>query len=108
MSADPSFRDEIPRSLGAPASDASLAFPGAGDARPCVSNRVRLFLSVQAGGAQLRRIKEQILEFDWLIGAWHRSNEMSMRLDGAPGVGPVLATACLVGSEMCIRDSNDP
>src|SRR5436190_745702 len=25
--------------------------------------------------------------------AWHRSNEMSMRLDEAPGVGPVLATA---------------
>jgi transposase len=41
----------------------------------------------------LRRIKEQILEFDRLIRAWHRSNEMSMRLDEAPGVGPVLATA---------------
>src|SRR4026208_2197899 len=44
-------------------------------------------------GAQLRRIKEQVLEFDRLIRAWHRSNEMSMRLDEAPGVGPVLATA---------------
>jgi transposase len=44
-----------------------------------------------AFGAQLRRIKEQ--EFDRLIRAWHRSNEMSMRLDEAPGVGPVLATA---------------
>ena len=44
-------------------------------------------------GAQLRRLKEQILEFDRLITAWHRSNEMSMRLDEAPGVGPVLATA---------------
>jgi len=44
-------------------------------------------------GAQLRRIKEQILEFDRLIRAWHRSNEMSMRLEEAPGVGPVLATA---------------
>jgi transposase len=40
----------------------------------------------------LRRTKEQILEFDRLITAWHRSNEMSMRLDEAPGVGPVLAT----------------
>ena len=29
-------------------------------------------------GAQLRRIKEQILEFDRLIRAWHRANEMSM------------------------------
>src|SRR6476620_985182 len=28
-----------------------------------------------------------------LIKAWHRSNEMSMRLDEAPGVGPVLAAA---------------
>jgi len=28
--------------------------------------------------AQLRTIKEQILEFDRLIRAWHRSNEMSM------------------------------
>src|SRR5258706_6202630 len=46
-----------------------------------------------AFGAQLRGIKEQILEFDRLIRAWHRSNEMSMRLDEAPGVGPGLATA---------------
>src|ERR1700691_4458137 len=44
-------------------------------------------------GAQLRRIKEHILEFDRLIRAWHRSNEMSMRLEEAPGIGPVLATA---------------
>jgi len=46
-----------------------------------------------AFGAQLRRIKEQVLEFDRLIRAWHRSNEVSMRLDEAPGIGPVLATA---------------
>ena len=44
-------------------------------------------------GAQLRRLKEQILEFDRMIRAWHRSNEMSLRLDDCPGVGPVLATA---------------
>jgi transposase len=44
-------------------------------------------------GAQLRRFKEQILEFDRLITAWHRSNETSRRLDDIPGVGPVLATA---------------
>ena len=48
---------------------------------------------LSAFGAQLRRIKEQILEFDRLIRDWHRSNEMSMRLGEAPGVGPVLATA---------------
>ena len=44
-------------------------------------------------GAQLRRLKEQILGFDRQIMAWHRSNETSMRLDAIPGVGPMLATA---------------
>jgi transposase len=44
-------------------------------------------------GAQLRRIKEQILEFDRMIRAWHRSCETSRRLDEIPGVGPALATA---------------
>jgi transposase len=44
-------------------------------------------------GAQLRRLKEQILEFDRMIMAWHRSQEASRRLDAIPGVGPVLATA---------------
>ena len=44
-------------------------------------------------GAQLRRLKEQILEFDRMIIAWHRSNEASRRLDAIPGVGPMLATA---------------
>ncbi|MGA6939230.1 MAG: IS110 family transposase [Pseudolabrys sp.] len=44
-------------------------------------------------GDQLQSIKKQILEFDRMIRAWHRSNEMSMRLEAAPGVGPVLATA---------------
>ena len=46
-------------------------------------------------GAQLRRLKEQTLEFDRMIRAWHRSSEMSMRLDECPGVGPVLATALI-------------
>jgi len=44
-------------------------------------------------GAQLRRLKEQILEFDRMIMAWHRSDEASRRLDAIPGIGPVLATA---------------
>ena len=48
---------------------------------------------LSALGAQLRRIKEQILEFDRLIRAWHRSNETCRRLDDCPGVGPALATA---------------
>src|SRR5512132_3013440 len=44
-------------------------------------------------GAQLRMLKAQILGFDRRIMAWHRSNEMSRRLDAMPGIGPVLATA---------------
>jgi transposase len=48
---------------------------------------------VAALGAQLRMLKTQILEFDRRIMAWHRSNEMSKRLDEVPGVGPALATA---------------
>jgi transposase len=44
-------------------------------------------------GAQLRMLKAQILEFDRMINAWHRSNETSKRLDAIPGVGPALATA---------------
>ena len=47
-------------------------------------------------GAQLRRLKEQILEFDRMIMAWHGSHEASRRLDAIPGVGPVLATALVV------------
>ena len=48
---------------------------------------------VAALGAQLRVLKVQILEFDRMIMAWHRSSEASKRLDQVPGVGPVLATA---------------
>jgi len=51
-------------------------------------------------GAQLRRLKEQILEFDRQIMAWHRSNETSRRLDAIPGVGPILATALVA----CVAD----
>ena len=48
---------------------------------------------VAALGTQLRVLKAQLLEFDRMIRAWHRSSEMSMRLDHCPGVGPALATA---------------
>src|SRR6266480_2305834 len=44
-------------------------------------------------GAQLRRLKVQILNFDREITAWHRSNEASKRLDEIPGIGPALAAA---------------
>jgi transposase len=48
---------------------------------------------VAALGAQLRILKAQILEFDRMIMAWHRSSEASRRLDDIPGIGPALATA---------------
>src|SRR4029434_4123640 len=44
-------------------------------------------------GAQLRRLKEQILEFDRMIVTWHRSQETSKRLHARPCGGPSLATA---------------
>ena len=48
---------------------------------------------VAALGAQLQTLKAQILKFDRMISAWHRSSEASRRLDDIPGVGPALATA---------------
>src|SRR5258707_876742 len=44
-------------------------------------------------GAQLLSLKQQILKFDRMILAWHRSNQTSKRLHYIPGVGPMLATA---------------
>ena len=48
---------------------------------------------LSALGDQLHRIKAQILAFDRMIGAWHRSCAANKRLDEIPGVGPALATA---------------
>jgi len=48
---------------------------------------------IAALGVQLRALKAQILELDRRILAWHRSNEVSRRLDHIPGIGPALATA---------------
>ena len=60
-------------------------------------------------GAQLQMLKAQILEFDRLISAWHRSNETSKRLDEIPGVGPVLATALVasVADTKAFRSGRD-
>jgi transposase len=46
-----------------------------------------------AFGDQLLGLKRQILEFDRMIMAWHRSNQTSNRLHCIPGIGPMLATA---------------
>src|SRR5499427_8626164 len=44
-------------------------------------------------GSQLLSLKKQILDFDRMILAWHRSNQTSKRLNCIPGVGPLLSTA---------------
>src|ERR1700685_2395404 len=44
-------------------------------------------------GDQLLSLNQQIVEFDRMILAWHRSNQTSKRLHYIPGVGPMLATA---------------
>jgi transposase len=64
---------------------------------------------VAALGAQLRMLKAQILEFDRMIRAWHRSSEVSRRLDQIPGVGPVLATALVasVADPRAFRSGRD-
>ena len=58
-------------------------------------------------GAQLRRLKEQILEFDRSIMAWHRSHEASRRLDAIPGVGPVLATGASIADPKAFRSGRN-
>ena len=60
-------------------------------------------------GAQLRMLKAQILNFDRMIRAWHRSNETSKRLDALPGVGPALATALVasVADPKAFRSGRD-
>jgi transposase len=64
---------------------------------------------VAALGDQLRMLKAQILEFDRMIRAWHRSSETSRRLDDIPGVGPVLATALVasVADPRAFRSGRD-
>jgi transposase len=64
---------------------------------------------VAALGAQLLGLKAQILAFDRRIMAWHRSNELSKRLDAIPGVGPALATALVasVADPKAFRSGRD-
>jgi len=64
---------------------------------------------IAALGAQLQMLKARILEFDRLIMAWHRSNQVSKRLDEVPGVGPALATALVasVADPKAFRSGRD-
>jgi transposase len=52
---------------------------------------------------QHQRIEGEISKLDHCIQAWHRSSELSRRLEEIPGVGPIVATA-LVGT---IGDRHD-
>src|SRR5438046_476128 len=60
-------------------------------------------------GRQLLSLKKQILEFDRMILAWHRSNQTSKRLNCIPGVGPLLATALVtsVGDPKSFRSGRN-
>lgn len=49
--------------------------------------------SLMALAAQLQLVARQILEADRRILTWHRSSELSRRLEAIPGVGPLIATA---------------
>jgi transposase len=64
---------------------------------------------ITALGVHLRMLKAQILQFDRLITAWHRSSDASRRLDDIPGVGPALATALVasVGDPQAFRSGRD-
>ena len=77
----PVGRNGVEQLLGVAADSSDKRLPDI--ARACVA----------ALGAQLRILKAQILEFDRMIMAWHRSSDASRRLDDIPGVGPALATA---------------
>ena len=59
---------------------------------------------LQALRAQLVLVKRQILEADRRILAWHRSNELSRRLETIPGVGPLIARPSSPASRSaCLR-----
>jgi transposase len=42
---------------------------------------------------QLREVHEKIGQMDRQIHSWHRSNELSRRLETIPGIGPITASA---------------
>jgi transposase len=48
---------------------------------------------LMALAAQLALVKRQIVEADRRVLAWHRSSEVSKRLEAIPGVGPLIASA---------------
>ena len=55
------------------------------------------WVSLMALAEQHQRLQAEIGKLEQCIQAWHRSNELSRRLEEIPGVGPIVATA-LVGT----------
>ena len=52
--------------------------------------------------AHLKELDQQVKQLDRQITAWHRQNELSLKLEKIPGIGPLAASA-LVAS---ISDAN--
>lgn len=50
-------------------------------------------LCLTALADQVDLLKQRILEMDRQIMKWHRAHELSRKLEGIPGVGPLVATA---------------
>jgi len=50
-------------------------------------------ICLMALAAQLDLMKQQIVDSDRRILEWHRSNELSRRLEAIPGIGPLIASA---------------
>ena len=62
---------------------------------------------LQALRAQLVLVKRQILEADRRILAWHRSNELSRRLETIPGVGPLIALVASIPDPHAFGSARD-
>ena len=71
---------------------AASAGPGVrSDEDGCIPGLMRACLMTLS--LQGQALKEQIRILDRRLLEWHRSSELSKRLDAIPGVGPALATA---------------
>ena len=55
------------------------------------------WLCLMSFSEQFQHVHKRIMRLEQCIHVWHRSNELSKRLEEIPGIGPIVATA-LVGS----------
>jgi len=51
------------------------------------------WISLMSLAEQYQNTHREVLRLEQAIHTWHRSNELSRRLDDIPGVGPLIATA---------------